>query len=219
MSIVLRGVVSTALASLVGCASITDGTSQTIIFNLDPSDTTCKASREGDGELGSFKGRSATLTVGKDKDDIIVSCSAPNHEPKTQRIVSKTQAAGVVGGVFIDLGITDMLTGAMWKYPSDVSVVLEPMTAATLPGSSASAPAAIAAPTAALEAVKVADVSQGRGQEMFQVTKLARELACHPEPAPQLNASGPGFESYTVKCADGDALSVRCDMGACRALR
>jgi hypothetical protein len=41
-------------------------------------------------------------------------------------MVSKTQAAGVVGGVFLDLGIVDMMTGAMWAYENQANVVLEP---------------------------------------------------------------------------------------------
>ncbi|HEY0855585.1 MAG TPA: hypothetical protein VGE16_00915 [Albitalea sp.] len=48
----------------------------------------------------------------------------------------------VVGGMFLDLGITDMLTEAMWKYPSDVSIAMEKEA-----GASASMPATT--PTAA----------------------------------------------------------------------
>jgi len=40
-------------------------------------------------------------------------------------MVSKTQAAGVVGGFFLDLGIVDMMTGAMWAYENQVNVSLE----------------------------------------------------------------------------------------------
>jgi hypothetical protein len=65
------------------------------------------------------------LKVSKDKDDIVVKCSATGYKQKVTRLVSKTETAGVVGGAFIDLGITDMVTGAMWAYPNDVSIVLE----------------------------------------------------------------------------------------------
>jgi hypothetical protein len=44
--------------------------------------------------------------------------------------VSKTETAGIVGGAMLDLGITDMMTGAMWAYPNDVSIVLEKETVA-----------------------------------------------------------------------------------------
>jgi hypothetical protein len=114
-----------AAVSLVGCASITKGTSQTIVFNIEPKGTTCVATRDGDGEIGSVSTSNNTLKVSKDKDDIVVKCSAPGYKQKVTRLVSKTETAGVVGGAFIDLGITDMMTGAMWAYPNDVSIVLE----------------------------------------------------------------------------------------------
>jgi hypothetical protein len=113
-----------SLAALSGCASITDGTSQTIIFSVTPSEAACKLSRDGT-ELGSVTGKQNTITVSKGAKDIIVNCKAQGYALKTQRLVSSTQTAGVVGGAFLDLGITDMLTGAMWKYPMDVSIVLD----------------------------------------------------------------------------------------------
>ena len=115
------------LASFVmsGCASITQGTSQTIAFNLDPPETRCDLSRDGEGQIGSVSVKNNTLSTGKDKDYIIAKCNAPGHKQKIVRVKSSTQAAGVVGGIFLDLGITDMITGAMWKYPDDVTVALD----------------------------------------------------------------------------------------------
>ena len=109
----------------IGCASITQGTTQSLIFNLDPEETKCSVMREGDGEIGSISGRNNTLSVGKDKDDIVIKCNAPGYRQKTTRISSSTQAAGVVGGVFLDLGIVDMMTGAMWAYPGTTSITLD----------------------------------------------------------------------------------------------
>jgi len=119
-----------ALMLLASCASITKGTSQTIIFNIEPKGTICVATRDGDGEIGSISTSNNTLKVSKDKDDIVLKCSAPGYKQKVTRVVSKTETAGVVGGAIIDLGITDMITGAMWAYPNDVSIVLEKETVA-----------------------------------------------------------------------------------------
>lgn len=116
---------SIALATIFGCASITQGTSQTIAFNLEPPETRCDLSRDGEGQIGSVSAKNNTLSTGKDKDDIIAKCNAPGHKQKIVRVKSSTQAAGVVGGIFLDLGITDMITGAMWKYPDDVTVALD----------------------------------------------------------------------------------------------
>ena len=81
--------------------------------------------RDGEGEIGVISGKNNTVTVGKDKDDIIAKCSTPGYAGKTLRIASSVEAAGVVGGVFLDLGITDMITGAMWAYPGATTVSLE----------------------------------------------------------------------------------------------
>jgi hypothetical protein len=112
------------ILGMSGCASITDGTTQTLIFTLSPAETRCIVSKEGD-ELGSVNGRQNTVTVPKGAKDLIVKCDAAGYVSKTQRLVSKTQTSGVVGGLFLDLGITDMITGAMWKYPNEISIVMD----------------------------------------------------------------------------------------------
>jgi hypothetical protein len=125
MRIIYKVALATTLIALTGCASITQGTSQTIIFNLEPKEINCAATRDGDGQLGTLSFTNNTLNVSKDKDDIVVSCKAAGHKPKSIRLTSSTQAAGVVGGIFIDLGVVDMMTGAMWKYPESVNIALE----------------------------------------------------------------------------------------------
>ena len=117
--------VSAILLILNGCASITKGTSQTLIFNLEPPETKCALSRNGDGDIGSISVKNNTIVVGKDKDDITIKCNATGYKQKTLNIKSSTETAGVVGGLFLDLGITDMITGAMWAYPGSTSITLE----------------------------------------------------------------------------------------------
>ena len=119
-------ILSIAMVPFVfGCASITKGTSQTLIFNLEPTETRCTLTRDGDGEIGSISLRNNTITIGKDKDDIVLKCNAPGYAQKTLRLVSSTETAGIVGGGFLDLGITDMITGAMWAYPNTTTVALD----------------------------------------------------------------------------------------------
>lgn len=110
---------------LAGCASITQGTSQTIVFNLEPKSISCVATREGDGQLGTLTESTNKLLVSKDKDDILVSCNAPEHAPETVRLVSEDDPYAVVGSMFLDFGIVDMITGAMWKYPDTFSITLK----------------------------------------------------------------------------------------------
>ena len=110
--------------ALTGCASITQGTSQVLTFNLEPKEIICQATRDGDGTLGSITYQNPTLNVSKDKDDIIVSCKADGYKPKTIKIASSATTAGVTG-VMLDFGITDMITGAMYKYPDSHNIALE----------------------------------------------------------------------------------------------
>ena len=109
---------------VTGCASITQGTSQVLSFRIEPKEAVCVLTRVDDGELGSISAASNTIQVSKDKDDIIVQCKAPGYQHKTSRLVSKATTAGVTG-VLLDFGITDMITGAMYSYPADVSIVME----------------------------------------------------------------------------------------------
>jgi hypothetical protein len=115
----------TSLSLLSGCATITQGTQQAISFKLEPKDTICEVSRVGDGKLGRISSTSSTLYVGKDKDDILVVCNAPGFEQSTTKVVSGATGAGVTG-VLLDFGITDMITGAMYRYPEDVTISLSP---------------------------------------------------------------------------------------------
>jgi hypothetical protein len=112
-----------AILLLSGCASITQGTTQVISFSIDPQEANCTVANSKNATLGTVSGKSNLLQVSKGAGDLVVNCVAVGYENNTTRIVSTTQTAGVIG-VAIDWGITDMLTGAMWKYPDHVSIVM-----------------------------------------------------------------------------------------------
>ena len=121
-----KTIILIAFVSVIGgCASITQGTTQTLIFNIDPSEARCTLTRTGEGELGSVTGKQNTIEVTKDKDDIIIRCNASGYKPKSQNLVSSVSGAGIASVVFIDLGIVDMITGAMYKYPTSVTISME----------------------------------------------------------------------------------------------
>ena len=117
--------VPACLAVLSGCASITQGTSQTLMFNVEPKEARCVVTRVDDGQIGVVSYSQNTLVVSKDKDDIIVSCKADKHKPYTLKIVSSASGAAIGGGLLLDLGITDLATGAFWKYPENHNISLE----------------------------------------------------------------------------------------------
>lgn len=120
----LAYLIAGAVVLLSGCASITQGTSQVISFSIDPSEARCSVVNKDGATLGTVSGKSNLLQVSKGSSDLIANCNLEGYENKTTRISSSTQTAGVIG-VAIDFGITDMLTGAMWKYPDHVSIVMD----------------------------------------------------------------------------------------------
>jgi hypothetical protein len=124
MQLIIKFFTLAAILFVAGCATVTQGTQQIIVFKLEPKDTKCDVNRVGDGKLGSISTSLNTIQVGKDKDDIVVTCTAPGHKQQVTKIVSGATGAGVTG-VLIDFGITDMITGAMYRYPEEVSIVLE----------------------------------------------------------------------------------------------
>jgi hypothetical protein len=117
---------SVLVGFLPACATITQGTQQAISFKLEPKDAICEVSRVGDGKLGRVSSSSSTIFVGKDKDDIIIVCNAAGYEQSTTKVVSGATGAGVTG-VLLDFGITDMITGAMYRYPEEVTIALSPI--------------------------------------------------------------------------------------------
>jgi hypothetical protein len=123
-----RLTILTFVLSSVGCATVTQGTQQAITFKIEPKTTVCEVSRIGDGKIGRISSSSNTIHVGKDKDDIVVICTAPGYEQSTTRVVSGATGAGVTG-VLLDFGITDMITGAMYRYPEEVTISLSPLPA------------------------------------------------------------------------------------------
>jgi hypothetical protein len=122
----MKKIIGIGLSVLIvsGCASITQGTTQVISFSIDPQDAKCTVVNKDNAALGTVTGKSNLLQVSKGAGDLIANCAAEGYENKTTRIVSSAQTAGVIG-VVIDLGIVDMLTGAMWKYPDHVSIAME----------------------------------------------------------------------------------------------
>ena len=117
---------------LISCASITQGTKQVISFQIDPVVAIGDVSNKDGVLIGTISSRSNLLQVSKGVSDLTVKCSALGYESKVTKVASSAQTAGVLG-VAIDLGITDMITGAMWQYPDQVPIVLTPKKSPLLP--------------------------------------------------------------------------------------
>jgi Zn-dependent protease with chaperone function len=62
-------------------------------------------------------------------------------------------------------------------------------------------------------------VVEPSGQDAYMAEKLSRESKCGTEKQASLVGKGPGYESYSFACSNGETLIVRCEYGACRALK
>jgi len=67
----------------------------------------------------------------------------------------------------------------------------------------------------AAAATPTSSAPRAYGQEAGSVEREARQWACSSTPSAELQSKGPGFETYTVRCAGGDIWAYRCEFGNC----
>jgi hypothetical protein len=106
-----------------GCASITEGTDQNILVNLNPKEAECTVTRKGQ-HLGAVDDDNRVINVSKSRNDLIFDCRADGYEETRTVIESTASSMGIVGCFLIDLCITDYSTGALNKYPESVTINL-----------------------------------------------------------------------------------------------
>jgi hypothetical protein len=111
------------LSTVAGCASIVEGTNQTIMVNMVPETSQCVATRQG-SQVGVVSNSAKYLPVSKSRHDLWLRCTADGYEASDIKVESSASGWGVAGGIAFDLGITDYMTGALNKYPETVTVAL-----------------------------------------------------------------------------------------------
>lgn len=227
--------VTACLMFASGCASITDTKLQpvsvtTIMDNKEVVRSGCTLTND----VGKwFVTTPGSVTVHKSTGDLAVDCSKDNVGAGTERVVSKSNV-NVWGNLLVGglVGyVVDRNTGAGFDYPPTITVTLRPYNAE--PGKAATpdvvpTPEPVVSPAQAIASTVPVPVTVAAappkpavpfGQDSFQVQKLAKASNCAPDPLAILTAKGPGFENYSVKCSDGDALVYRCEFGNCRVLK
>lgn len=110
---------------IASCATIVEGTTQTITVDVSPPTGMCIVSRQGE-QLGISSPEKRAVTLSKSQHDLQFSCSAPGYQSKTDILSSNMAAATVASFFLLDLGIVDAATGAWKKYPERISVILQP---------------------------------------------------------------------------------------------
>lgn len=114
------------LLSIAGCATITQGTDQTLAVNSQPAGAACTLTREGT-VIAEVANTPSSVSVSKSTHGITVDCDKPGYFGST--LVKSELNAATAGNVLIGgvIGIAvDAASGAMHKYPQSVLVPLQP---------------------------------------------------------------------------------------------
>jgi len=116
-----------ALATMVGCASIVEGTDQNVTIITEPTGAKCDLTRDGE-IIATASSTPTSVNVDKSKDDISVICTKEGHFDGAKVVESAFQGmtfGNIIFGGIIGVGV-DAASGAMNEYPATVTVVLPP---------------------------------------------------------------------------------------------
>jgi hypothetical protein len=132
---VKSGAVLTCVAaiSLVGCSTITTGTTQSILVDTKPSGAICRFSRS-DREVGVVNPTPGMLMITKDKAPLTVICTKSDFYPNTGILLANfepmTLGNILLGGIVGSL--VDVATGANQKYDATLTVTLKKVEASNI---------------------------------------------------------------------------------------
>jgi hypothetical protein len=121
----------TSIISLVGCATIFTGTTQTINLqaidgknNQPLTDVSCTIT-DGKGVLYTIPSNPGSALVSKGSGSITPSCKKEGYVQKTFGAGDSFNAVTIVNILFWPGFIVDAMSGSMHKYPSHITVVME----------------------------------------------------------------------------------------------
>ena len=115
------------LPPVAGCATIVEGTDQSVAVSTDPSGASCELLRDGH-PIAFVNPTPGSATVTKSAKDVIVKCRKDGHDDEVAPLASKFQGmtlGNVIIGGLIGVGI-DAASGAMNHYPESVNIPMTP---------------------------------------------------------------------------------------------
>ncbi|WP_146162955.1 hypothetical protein [Variovorax sp. WS11] len=126
-------------------------------------------------------------------------------------------AAGVgaaIGyGIVAELDRASMGNFRIQMHQPDGHALRKALSSATLQAAPAPGPSPSAQSTPI--PIPTASTPLAAGKDTYNAEKLARSGSCNTQPRATMIATGPGFETYSVPCADGRVWQVRCEFGNC----
>lgn len=113
------------LVLLGACASIVEGTDQSITVSSNPTKASCFLERDG-AQIGAVDPTPGTVQVEKNSADITVMCSKAGYDDGSAVLVSGFEGwalGNLVFGGIVGAGV-DAVTGAINSYPPSITVTL-----------------------------------------------------------------------------------------------
>ncbi|MDZ4867362.1 MAG: hypothetical protein SGI91_08590 [Alphaproteobacteria bacterium] len=142
------------MSTLLGCATLLEGTSQEILVSTNPSGATCTLEREGQ-VIATINATPGAALVKRRKQDITVRCKKDGFQEATYVNDSGLASGAVAGNVAADLlltaglsSIVDSASGADNQYENTVNVTMIPVGQAAAPVAPAPSAPAVMAPVA-----------------------------------------------------------------------
>lgn len=136
-----------AALSLAGCATVMEGTGQSLAISTTPPGALCKITRQG-GQLGEVASTPGSIRVDKSGKDISVTCSEAGYQTATVTRSPRFQGT-TFGNIILGGGIgaiVDASTGANYEYPGEIALALAPITPPARPATAVVIPQPVALP-------------------------------------------------------------------------
>jgi uncharacterized protein len=113
------------VALLPACATVVEGTSDTVTLSTTPAGATCTVDRNGE-RVAAVAATPGSVRISKSRHDLNVTCTKEGYQPATtaasSRFTGSTFGNVIAGGV---IGVVvDAASGANNRYPSDVRIEL-----------------------------------------------------------------------------------------------
>lgn len=131
MTLVKQFVAGTLLLGLAGfaaaCATIVEGTDQTVSVTSEPEGAVCKLTREGQ-TVGAINPTPGSIEVDRSSDDITVKCDLDGYLTSIGELPSEFEGmtfGNILFGGIIGV-VVDVSTGASSEYPESINIVMIP---------------------------------------------------------------------------------------------
>ena len=130
------------VALLPACATVVEGTSDTVTLSTTPAGATCTVDRDGE-RVAAVAATPGSVRISKSRHDLNVTCTKEGHQPATAAASSRFTGAtfgNVLAGGVVGV-VVDAASGANNRYPSEVRLDLAENPAPPAPAPVVQAPA------------------------------------------------------------------------------